>query len=138
VSDRRRPDRPIYVLRLRPAPGRDPIRSLRTLLKFAWRQLGLRALEIYEDSLIQTICRRDARRRVAFNSASLRKTTMGNARQYAGSRYVKLADLHGKPPLHGRISYAKEEERKENSARSWCCSSRAAPSSASTRLASAP
>jgi hypothetical protein len=37
---------------------------------------------------------------------------MGNARQYAGSSYIKLADLHGKPPLRARIAYAKEEEGK--------------------------
>jgi hypothetical protein len=40
---------PTYVLRLRAAPGHDPIRSLRALLKFAWRRLGLRALEVREE-----------------------------------------------------------------------------------------
>jgi hypothetical protein len=45
----RLPQRPIYLLRLRAAPGRDPIRSLRALLKFAWRRLGLRAIEAREE-----------------------------------------------------------------------------------------
>jgi hypothetical protein len=50
MSERRRlPHRPIFVVRLRAAPGRDPIRSLRALLKFAWRQLGLRALTAREE-----------------------------------------------------------------------------------------
>lgn len=45
----RPPHRPIFVLRLRAAPGRDPIRALRALLKFAWRRLGLRAVEVREE-----------------------------------------------------------------------------------------
>jgi hypothetical protein len=50
MSDRtRRPHRPIFVLRLRAAPGRDPIRALRALLKHAWRRLGLRAIAVSEE-----------------------------------------------------------------------------------------
>jgi hypothetical protein len=45
----RPPRRPIYLLRLRAAPGRDPIRALRALLKHAWRRLGLRAVEVREE-----------------------------------------------------------------------------------------
>jgi hypothetical protein len=41
--------RPIYLLRLRAAPSRDPIRSLRALLKYAWRRLGLRAIAVSEE-----------------------------------------------------------------------------------------
>lgn len=37
---------------------------------------------------------------------------MASASKYAGSRYIKLDDLHGKRPLRERISYAKEEEGK--------------------------
>jgi hypothetical protein len=48
IASSPRPDQPTHVLRLRPAPGRDPIRSLRALLKFAWRQLGLRCLSAIE------------------------------------------------------------------------------------------
>jgi hypothetical protein len=43
------PHRPIYLLRLRAAPGRDPVRALRALLKIAWRRLGLRALAVSEE-----------------------------------------------------------------------------------------
>lgn len=45
-----RPTRPRFSLLLEatPAPGRDPIRSLRHLLKFAGRQLGLRAISVRE------------------------------------------------------------------------------------------
>jgi hypothetical protein len=46
----RPPRRPIFVLRLQAAPGRDPIRALKALLKFAWRRLGLRALSAHEES----------------------------------------------------------------------------------------
>jgi hypothetical protein len=37
---------------------------------------------------------------------------MGNARKYAGSSYIKLSDLHDKPSLRERISFAKEEDGK--------------------------
>jgi hypothetical protein len=37
---------------------------------------------------------------------------MASASKFAGSRYIKLDDLHGKRPLRERISYAKEEEGK--------------------------
>jgi hypothetical protein len=40
--------RPIFVVRLRAAPGRDPIRSLRRLLKYEWRVCGLRAIAVSE------------------------------------------------------------------------------------------
>lgn len=40
--------RPIFVVTLQAAPGSDAIRSLRALLKYAWRRLGLRALEVRE------------------------------------------------------------------------------------------
>jgi hypothetical protein len=38
--------RPIFMVRFRAAPGRDPIRSLKALLKTAGRHFGLRALEV--------------------------------------------------------------------------------------------
>jgi hypothetical protein len=49
ASQERSARTPIYLLRLRAAPGRDPIRALRALLKFAWRFLGLRAVSIREE-----------------------------------------------------------------------------------------
>jgi Bifunctional DNA primase/polymerase, N-terminal len=46
---------PIYLLRLRTAPGRDPVRALKALLKYAWRCLGLRCLSLeHECALPQT------------------------------------------------------------------------------------
>jgi hypothetical protein len=38
-----------FVLRLRAEPGRNPIHSLRRLLKYALRTCGLRAVEVRED-----------------------------------------------------------------------------------------
>jgi hypothetical protein len=40
---------PTFLLRLRAAPGRDPVHALRALLKFAWRRLGLRAISVREE-----------------------------------------------------------------------------------------
>jgi hypothetical protein len=40
-----------FVLRLRAAPGRDAIHSLRRLLKYALRQCGLRAISVTEASV---------------------------------------------------------------------------------------
>jgi hypothetical protein len=37
------------VVKLRPLPGRDPIKALRWLLKSAVRQHGLRCVEAYEE-----------------------------------------------------------------------------------------
>ena len=37
-----------YVVRLRSTPGTDAIKSLRALLKFAGRRLGLRAIDVRE------------------------------------------------------------------------------------------
>jgi Fe2+ transport system protein FeoA len=42
-------DRPIYVLRLRPLEGIDPIHALRRLLKFALRVCGMRAISVEEE-----------------------------------------------------------------------------------------
>jgi hypothetical protein len=42
------PTRPRFSLVLEVTPGRDPVRSLRHLLKFAGRQLGLRAISVRE------------------------------------------------------------------------------------------
>jgi hypothetical protein len=38
--------RPIYVIRLRAAPGVDGIRALRAFLKVALRRFGLRAVSV--------------------------------------------------------------------------------------------
>ncbi|MCE9589048.1 MAG: hypothetical protein K8S99_00815 [Planctomycetes bacterium] len=49
ILERARPtttpsDRPVYVVRLGPAPGVDPVLSLRHALKYADRTCGLRAI----------------------------------------------------------------------------------------------
>jgi len=41
-------DRPTFVLEFRAEPGIDAIKSLRALLKFAGRRLGLRAIDVRE------------------------------------------------------------------------------------------
>jgi hypothetical protein len=41
--------RPVYVLRLTPLPGVDPVRALRWLLKGLLRQAGMRCLEAREE-----------------------------------------------------------------------------------------
>jgi len=41
---------PTFVVHLRAVPGRDPIHSLRLLLKYALRQCGMRAVEVREET----------------------------------------------------------------------------------------
>lgn len=43
------PDRPTYVLRLRPAPGSDGVRMLRLALKVLLRRFGLRAISVEQE-----------------------------------------------------------------------------------------
>jgi hypothetical protein len=40
--------RPVFVLKLRPEPGRDPIRELRHVLKGLLRRHGMRCVSIEE------------------------------------------------------------------------------------------
>jgi hypothetical protein len=98
-----------FVVTLLPERGRDGIRDLRFLLKIAKRHLHLRAIDVRE-----TIRDRDARRRIVsspsveeghHNMTSLRKFGPTN-------RYLKLEDLHGKPPLRERIGLVKPETGK--------------------------
>jgi hypothetical protein len=42
-------DRPIFILRLRPELGVDPIRALRRSLKILLRQCGLRCVSLEEE-----------------------------------------------------------------------------------------
>jgi hypothetical protein len=45
------PQRPIFVVRLRPEPGvDDAIRTLRQALKVLLRRFGLRAVAVHEDT----------------------------------------------------------------------------------------
>lgn len=41
--------RPVFVLRLRAAPGVDPVRALRAALKVLLRRFGLKAIEVAEE-----------------------------------------------------------------------------------------
>jgi hypothetical protein len=41
-----KPDRPVFVLRLRPEHGIDPIHSLRHALKDLLRRYGMRAISV--------------------------------------------------------------------------------------------
>lgn len=44
-----KPDRPTYVLKLRPLPKCHPVRALKLLLKWLLRAHGFECLEAYED-----------------------------------------------------------------------------------------
>jgi hypothetical protein len=99
-----------FVVTLLPAPDRDGIKDLRFLLKIAKRHLHLRALDVRE----QTIRGRDARRRIA-NHSSVEKdiTNMTSLKRYGPiNKYLKLEDLHGKPPMRERIGLVKPESGK--------------------------
>jgi hypothetical protein len=99
--------RAAYVVTLLPAPDRDAIRDLRLLLKVAGRHLHMRALDVREES----IRRRDARRRIATSSSVGKgKHQMTNLRKYGPvSKFIKLEELHDKPPLRERIGLVKPE-----------------------------
>jgi hypothetical protein len=93
---------------------RDSIPGLRAVLKLAKRR-GLRAVYVRElpSTDQQTIRRRDAQRRIANTTQRRnRRLKMANAMKYAGSTYIKLDDVHDKPPLRERISFVKEETGK--------------------------
>jgi hypothetical protein len=44
-----KPDRPIYVLRLRPLKGVDPIRALHIILKLLLRRGGMQCLSVEQE-----------------------------------------------------------------------------------------
>jgi len=43
------PDRPVYVLRLKPAPGTDHVKMLRMALKTLLRRFGLRCVSVEQE-----------------------------------------------------------------------------------------
>jgi hypothetical protein len=45
-----KPERPTFIVHLRPEPQVDDIRALRQLLKVALRRFGLKAISIREES----------------------------------------------------------------------------------------
>ena len=98
--------RPVYLLALQPARGRDGIRGLRALLKTAWRRHGLCALEVRElrpDSkpakrLPKSASKTDepptlSRRQVTCT----RKVSQMQKDDVFPSKYLKHTDLQGKP-----------------------------------------
>jgi hypothetical protein len=102
--------RPVYLLALQPARGRDGIRGLRALLKTAWRRHGLRALEVRE--LPAKPAKRGKRAKTKFVSktdeppALARRQITCNIRglkvqkdDVFPSKYLKHTDLQGKPTV---------------------------------------
>jgi hypothetical protein len=51
--------RPVFVLKLRPEPGVDPILALRALLKVALRRFGLRCTSASQANIKERTVRRD-------------------------------------------------------------------------------
>jgi hypothetical protein len=43
------PNAPIYILKLRPAPGSDHVKALRWALKILWRRFGLRCVSVEQE-----------------------------------------------------------------------------------------
>ena len=103
---------PAYVVTLQPAPGRDGIRDMRCLLKIAKRFLRLRAISARELPPINR--RRGARRPIAaFTQRRNEDITMTILKRFGpGSKYLKLEDVHGKPPMRERIGLVKPEKGK--------------------------
>jgi hypothetical protein len=99
-----------YVVTLQTERGRDGVRDLRFLLKIAKRHLHLRALDVRE----QTIHRRDARRGLPTpRSVGEGKFQMVNLRKYGPTnKWLKLEDLHDKPPMRERIGLVKPDNGK--------------------------
>lgn len=100
-----------YVVTLLPAPDRDGVRDLRALLKFAGRYLNMRAIGAREES----VRRYDARRRIV-DHTQRRNTevimTISLKKYGPLNRWIKLEDLHGKPPMRERIGLVKVEDGK--------------------------
>jgi hypothetical protein len=105
----------VYVLTLQTTDDeRESIHGLRAVLKFA-RHRGLRAVGVCElpSNNHQTIHRRDARRRIV-NTTQRRNeenTMTINLRKYGpANKWLKLEDLHGKPPTRERIGAVRVED----------------------------
>jgi hypothetical protein len=97
--------RPVYLLALQPARGRDGIRGLRALLKTAWRRDGLRAIEVRElrtDSkrakrLPKFVSKTDEPRALSRRMICIRKDSQMKKDDVFPSKYLKHTDLQGKP-----------------------------------------
>jgi hypothetical protein len=102
-----------YVVTLMPAPDRNGIHDLRALLKIAKRHFHLRALDVREH---QTVRRHDAKRQIvkAEGVATVTKEgIMPSARKFGfKNRWIKLEDLHDRPPLRECIGLAEPEDGK--------------------------
>jgi hypothetical protein len=98
--------RPVYLLALQPARGRDGIRGLRALLKTAWRRHGLRALEVRElrpDSKRAKLSPKFVSKTDEPSVLSrrqmlcIRKDSQMKKDDVFPSKYLKHTDLQGKP-----------------------------------------
>jgi hypothetical protein len=82
-----------FTLILRAASGRDSIRSLRTLLKIAGRHLGLRAINVRENTTPR------AALGGVVSDKQRQRTTKMDMRKYTGSRFIKCDDVRSGPLL---------------------------------------
>jgi hypothetical protein len=101
-----------FIVTLLPAPERNGVHDLRTLLKFAGRNLHMRALDVREQP---TVHHRDARRWIAKQTQRRNEvlTMTINLRKYGTiNKWLKLEDFHGKPPRQERIGLVKVENGK--------------------------
>jgi hypothetical protein len=99
-----------FVVTLVPARNRNAIRDLRALLKFAGRRLNMRALSVREES----IRRRSAGQRIVDQTQRRGNIIMTISLKKYGpiNKWLKLEDLHGKPPMRQRIGLVKVEDGK--------------------------
>jgi hypothetical protein len=94
-------------LSLRATDGeRDSLHAIRAVLKFAHRR-GLIAVDVREKSV--RCC--DARQRIAkHTSVGTGQHTMTSLRKYGpANKFIKLEELHDKPPMRERIGLVKPE-----------------------------
>ena len=105
----------IYVVTFQARGRDDGIKDFRSLLKIAGRRLHLRALDVRELPPInqQTIPPRDARAQIVpITQRRNEENTMTiNLRKYGpANKWLKLEDLHGKPPMRERIGAVRVED----------------------------
>jgi hypothetical protein len=93
--------RSTYTATFVAARNTDGLRSFRRLLKFAGRQLGLRAIDVREERVIA----RASRRPVAPAAGEIPKvrrkgkTTMPSAAKFLGKTFLKLGDVKVNGPI---------------------------------------
>jgi hypothetical protein len=83
---------PIYTITLR-AERDDGVRGLRSLLKRAWRDHGLRAVEVQERPAVAR------RRRRGVTQARRQEKIIMDMRKFSGSAFLKVGDVRANGPL---------------------------------------